>query len=158
MYVGYKCLNSKWENDVNHDRWQWPTILDGPHTRTVVVTSDPHKTNEYNQNSSVYYVNVPFKLPLGCKQCFNIWGFCVFKILCLVCHDNWRDYRRSTIRWRHFQPNIVPMLPMRIPKAVKGRFLRQLWLLTLSHGTSEIFHAPTAKNCIIPRPLSRSTF
>ena len=47
MYVGYKCLNSKWENDVNHDRWQWPTILDGPHTRTVVVTSDPHKTNEY---------------------------------------------------------------------------------------------------------------
>ena len=47
MYVGYKCLNSKWENDVNHDRWQWPTILDGPHTRTVVMTSDPHKTNEY---------------------------------------------------------------------------------------------------------------
>ena len=110
------------------------------------------------QNSSVYYVNVPFKLPLGCKQCFNIWGFCVFKILCLVCHDDWRDYSRSTIRWRHFQLNIVPMLPMRIPKAVKGRFLRQLWLLTLSHGTSEIFHAPTAKNCIIPRPLSRSTF
>ena len=93
-------------------------------------------------------MNLPFKLPLVCKQCFNMWGFSVFKILCLVCHDDWRDYRRSTIRWRHFQPNIVPMLPMRIPKAVK--VLRQLWLLTLSHGISEIFHGPTAKKCIIP--------
>ena len=28
-------------------QWQWPTILDGPHTRTVVVISEPHRTNEY---------------------------------------------------------------------------------------------------------------